>query len=183
MRANLFLVAAAPLALALTACDSGTVVEDPSDPEQIAEAMGDLPTPQAGEYSVTGELIEFDIPGLGEDEAGMMRGLFEGSLASAQTFCMTEEMIGEGGQDWITKSQNVPEGCEFTSYETTANSFDAEMTCSAEGNEGTVKIAGTVSSTTQDMRMEMDMANPMLGDGTMRMVLETQSQRVGDCAS
>ncbi len=183
MRVNSYLMAAAPLALALTACDSGTVVEDPSDPEQIAEAMGDLPTPQAGEYSVTGELVEFEMPGIGEDEAGMMRGLFEAGLASSQTFCMTEEMIGEGGQDWITKSQNVPQGCEFTSYETTGNSFDAEMTCNAEGNEGTMNLSGTVSATTQDMRTEMDMANAMLGEGRMRMVMETQFERVGDCAS
>lgn len=182
MRSHLLFVAGAPLALVLSACGGETVVEDPSDPEQIAEAMGNLPEPQPGEYTMTGELVEFSIPGASEDEMAMMRGMFESGLTAGQTFCMTEEMAKEGYKEWLTQSQNVPEGCEFSDYKTSSDSFDATLACNnADGTSGTVKLTGTVSATSQDMRMEMDMTSPGEGPGAMRMVMETQTVRKGDC--
>ncbi len=184
MRLNLLLVAGAPLALALSACGGETVVDDPSDPEQIAQAMGQLPEPQAGEYSMKGELVELAIPGASEEEMGMMRGMMEAGLKAGQTFCMTEEMAKNGYKEWLTQSQNVPEGCEFSEYKTTSESFDATLACNnPDGTNGTVKLTGTVTSTSQDMRMEMDMTSPDQGPGSMRMVMETQTTRTGECAA
>lgn len=184
MRLNLLLVAAAPLALALSACSGETVVDDPSDPEQVAKAMSSLPEPQAGEYTMKGELIEFSIPGASEQEMGMMRGMFEAGLKEGQTYCMTEEMVKQGYKEWLTQSQNVPDGCEFSDYKTTSDSFDAVLACNnANGTNGTVKLTGKVTKTSQDMRMEMDMTSPNEGPGSMRMVMETKTTRVGECAA
>lgn len=174
---------AAPMVFALTACGGETVVEDPGDPAQIAEAMAALPEPEPGEYSITGELVEIDIPGASEEEIGMMRGLFSAGLSTTQSFCMTPEMASKGHQEWITQSQNVPEGCEFSEYKTSGDGFDATMACSGnDGTSGTIKLTGAVTATSNDMRMEMDMANPMQQGGNMRMVVETKSKRTGDCA-
>lgn len=177
------LLAAVPLAFGVAACGGETVVEDPGDPAQIAEAMSALPEPEPGEYSIKGELVEIDIPGASEEEIGMMRGLFSAGLATTQSFCMTQEMASKGYQEWITESQNVPQGCEFSEYKTSGDGFDATMACSdTDGASGTIKLTGAVTSTSNDMRMEMDMANPMQPDSSMRMVVETKSQRTGDCA-
>ena len=182
MRSFTYLLAAAPFALALSACGSGTTVADPSDPEQIAEAMSELPKPEPGEYSMKGELIEFDIPGATDEEVGMMRGLFEMGLQAGNTFCITEEMAEKSHEEWLTQSQNVPDGCEFSSYETTADSFNGVMKCdSPDGTKGTISLGGTITSTSQSMQMEMDMTNANEGPGSMRMVMKTETNRVGDC--
>lgn len=184
MRSNIYLLAAAPLALGLSACGSGTSVEDPSDPEQIADAMGDLPKPQPGEYAMKGELIEFDIPGASDEEVSMMRGLFEMGLQAGSSFCITEEMVEQGHQEWLSQTQNVPQGCEFSSFDTTADSFNGVMDCDSEdGTKGTIALGGTITPTTQNMSMEMDMTNSGEGPGSMRMVLKTETTRTGECAS
>ena len=50
------------------------------------------------------------------------------------------------------------------------------------GATGTMAFGGTISETSQDMTVTMDMQNPN-ADGNMRMVMRTLSERVGDCAA
>ncbi len=170
-------------ACALAACGSETVVDDPTDMNQIADAMDNLPTPQAGEYQTQGEVLEFEISGASEEEVEMMRGFIALGVETSATFCMTEEMAESGFEQWSSDLQSVPEGCEFTEYSTSSNTMAGTMQCSGpDGSSGTIQLSGTITETSQDMTMEMDMANPMQEDGQMRMKVNTTAQRIGDCS-
>lgn len=170
--------------LALAACgDSGTV-EDPSDPEQIAAATRDLPKPQPGEYRTSGELVEFEMPGASEEEVQMLRGMMESGATQERTFCMTQEEADSGYREFLENLQQGSDECEFTEFSVSGNSLDATMSCDdGSGSTGTMAFGGTISETSQDMTVTMDMNNAMMEGQSMRMVMRTTSERIGDCAN
>ncbi|WP_338243709.1 DUF3617 domain-containing protein [Aurantiacibacter hainanensis] len=178
------LIHTAPLiaGLALVACgDSGTV-EDPSDPAQIEAATRDLPKPQAGEYRTSGELVEFQMPGASEEEMQMLRGFMETSATQERTFCMTQEEADSGYREFLENLQQGSDECEFTEFTVSGNSLNATMSCDdGSGSTGTMGFAGTISETSQDMTVSMDMDSAMEGQ-SVRMVMRTTSERIGDCA-
>lgn len=177
------LIHALPLVIgiSLAACgDSGTV-EDPSDPDQIEAATQDLPRPQPGEYRTTGELVELELPGASEEEVAMMRGIMEQGATQGRTFCMTQEEADEGYREFLDNMAQDSDECEFTQFAVAGDNLDATMTCNdGAGSTGTMSFAGTISETSQDMTVTMDMENA--GEGqSMRMVLRNRSERIGDC--
>lgn len=181
MNTKLALVAVSTLALA--ACGDSGVVEDPSDPEQIAAATANLATPQAGEYRMRVELVEFELPGASQEEQETTRSFMEMMNGQEQTFCMTEEMAEEGYQEFLENLNQGMEGCEFSSFSVEGDTLDADMVCDdGAGSTGTMEFAGTISETSQDMTISMDMANEAEGQ-SMRMVMRNTAERVGECAS
>ncbi len=174
---------AATSALALAACgDSGTVA-DPSDPEQVAAAMENIAKPQPGEYRTTGQLVEFALPGASEEEQQMMRGFMEMGAAQEQTFCLTQEQADEGFREFLSTMQDNSEQCTFSKFAVNGDALDATMNCDdGEGSTGTIAFAGTISETSQDMTVTMDMTNAAEGQ-SMRMVMRNQTERVGECSA
>lgn len=166
---------------ALIACGGGGAVDDPNDPEQVAEAAGELPQMQAGEWSMKGELVEFEVGGSNEQEAQMARGFMEAMFAQTMTQCISEEDAEEGHQKMAQMMQNNPENCDMKKFETSSSSFDAEMSCSENGTTSNVGISADVTSTSQDMTMTIDGENPAAPGEDMRMVIRMQSERIGDC--
>ncbi|WP_340589448.1 DUF3617 domain-containing protein [Erythrobacter alti] len=182
MRFSTVLIATS--ALALAACgDSETTVDDPSDPEQLAAASENLPTPQPGEYRTTGTLVEFDLPGAPAEEVEMMRGFMEMGAAQTQTMCITEEQAEKGFDDFLSAMQDLPDDCAFSEFTVSGDMLDATMSCDDNsGSSGTVHFAGTVTETSQDMTVSMDMNDATQGRA-MRMVIRNQTERVGDCSA
>ena len=170
-------------ALALTACGDGTTtVDDPSDPDQIAAASANLPTPQPGEYRTTGELVEFAAPGAPQAEVDMAREFMGSMFAMENSQCLTVEESEKGYRRFVEEMGQGEDNCEMSSYETTSDSLTATMVCGGEGaNTATMTFAGDVTETSMDMTMTMDGQDPSMGE--MRMVIRMHSERVGDCAS
>lgn len=167
--------------LTLTACGESGTVDDPSDPAQIEAATQDLPKPQPGQYRTSGELVELEIPGASDDELQMMRGIMEQGATQERTFCMTQEEADEGYREFLENLQQGSDECQFTDFAVSGNNLDATMACDdGEGATGTMAFGGTISETSQDMTVTMDMQNPS-ADGQMRIVMRTLSERVGDC--
>lgn len=167
--------------LALAACGDSGAVDDPSDPSQIADATADLPKPQAGEYRMTGELVSLEIPGASDSEVAMLRGIMEAGATQESTFCMTQEEADEGYREFLENLSEGTDGCEFTEFSVNGNALAATMQCDdGQGNSGNMEYSGTISETSQDMTVTMDMANAAEGQ-SMRMVLRNQTERVGDC--
>jgi len=181
MRFSTVLIATS--ALALAACgDSTNTVDDPSDPEQIAAAASQLPTPQPGEYRTTGELMTFEAPGKPQEEVDMAREFMSSIFAQENTQCMTQEDADQGYRRFVDQMAEGDDSCEMTSYETTSESFTAAMSCGGEeSNGGTMTFAGDVTETSMDMTMTMEGEDPSMGE--TRMVIRLQSERVGDCAA
>lgn len=169
--------------LALVACGGSDTVEDPANnPEDVAEALGNLPSAEPGEYTTTGELVEFEVPGMSDDEVQMARGFMATLFSEPQTQCLTQEEADEGFENFISDMGQGNDACEMQTFESTGNSFNAEMTCDdGSGNVGEMSYAGEVSSTSMDMTMSVDGTDPDMG--AMRFVVRMQSERTGDCAS
>ena len=181
MKYTLTLLAASTFAL--TACGDSGSVEDPSDPAQIEAAAQDLPKPQPGEYRTSGELVELAIPGASDEEIQMMRGIMEQGAAQERTFCMTQEEADEGYREFLQNFQTGTDECQFTDFSVSGDKLDAKMACDdGAGSSGTMAFGGTISETSQDMTMTMDMKNPA-SDGNMRMVMRTVTERIGDCTA
>lgn len=169
--------------LALAACgDSGTVEDPANDPEGVAEAMANLPKPEAGEYRTTGELVEVSVPGMSEEKTAMMRELMTGMFAEPQSQCLTAEQAEDGYESMVGKLGQNNEGCEMATFNATSDGFSATMNCDdGEGNVGTMTYEGEVTSTSMDATMTIDGTDPNMGD--LRMVVRLQSERVGECAA
>lgn len=182
MRPISAVLATVPL-FALAACGDSGAVDDPSDPDQMAAAMEDIARPQPGEYRTTSELVEFEMPGVPEEEAQMMRSIFEMGASQPTTFCMTEEMAEAGFREFLTASQEENQECEYTAFDASGGQLSATMTCDdGQGSTGTIEFEGSISETEQDMTMTMNMANAAEGQD-MRMVLRNRSERIGECSA
>jgi len=169
-------------AIALSACGSKEQAkEGPVSPDDAAEQMSNLETPEAGQYKATVEVIEFDIPGLPDAQKEQMKQVFYGSLAQGHTYCLTKEEAANGAKEMAKK---LAEGdCTFNDFKAGGNSLYADMSCKDKnGIQGSVKLAGTMSKDGSDMTMTMNQKVPNVpGEGTVNMKMHMVSQRVGDC--
>lgn len=174
-------------AFALSACGGeatggGVAVDDPSDPEQIAAALEGMKKPQPGEYSVSAELVDFEMVGASDEEANAMRSIMELGMQSGSTFCMTEEMAQEGYDDYLDNLQGPNENCEYDSFSVNGDEIEASMTCNdPAGGSGTLQFSGTITETSSSIRVAMDMEDSASGQG-LKMTLANTTERVGDCS-
>ncbi len=170
-------------AIALAACGGGDTVDDPANnPDAVADAMASLPNPEPGEYRITGELVEFEVPGMSDEETQMVQGMMAAVFAEPQTQCLTAEQAEEGYQGFINGMGQNDDDCQMESFETTDSGFTARMACADDtGNSGTMSYEGEVTGDSMDMTMTVDGNDPNMG--TMHMVVSMNSQRVGDCTA
>lgn len=168
--------------LTLGACSDETSVDDPNDPEQVAAAAQTLVKPQPGQYEVTSELIEFEMPGLGEDEQQMMRGMMEGGFSQTTSYCLTPEEADKGWQDAVENMQNAEGECEYSRFETSGDTLNAEMSCNnTDGSTAEMTMTGELSETGQDITMAMSGRSPEMPGGEMNMTMRMVSKRTGEC--
>ena len=170
------------IAIPLAACgsdapDSVDTGDEVSMAEVAARAEASAMKPEPGQYSVSMEVLEVDIPGAPEGAADMMRGMMAGRTHS---YCMTQEDVDKGFEEMARQSQENGD-CTFQRFDIDGGDFDAQMTCNAEGQGTmtmTMKGKGTPTSSEMDMTMKGNMTG--MGDSTIRM--KAKHQRTGDCA-
>lgn len=172
---------AASSALLLAACGSSESEADQGaiSMEEVAEAAKDMPSPVAGQYESTVELLAIDVPGMPEDAKAQMKAAAAQSLSQGNSFCLTEEEAAKGAEQMV---QNMADStCSFERFDVSGSSIDAKMSCSGEGGmQGRVALKGTMSSTDSSMTMDMTQAGP--NGQEMTMTMKVDSKRVGDCA-
>ena len=171
-------------AIALAGC-SGTedaAADGEVTGEEVAAMASDMEKPQPGQYQTKIELLEFNIPGMGEAEVQQMRGFFEGALTAGNSFCLTPEEAEKGWEQMVDEMAEAD--CTFQKFQAGGSSLDVEATCKGDdGVEGKMKLAGTTSATSSSMTMEMEQAVPdMPGQGVVTMKMKMDSSRTGDCA-
>ncbi|MGB3166408.1 MAG: DUF3617 domain-containing protein [Alteraurantiacibacter sp.] len=174
------LLATVPL-LVLAACDDSVSVDDPSDPDQIADAADALAKPQPGQYRQTSELVEFSSPGASEEEQAMMDAMFRPGTKQTSEFCLTPEQAEEGYREFASAFDEIPDDCEFAKFDIVSGTLDAAMQCDdGSGNVGNITFGGEVSETSSDMTMTIDLTSETEGRGA-RMVIRNTSERIGEC--
>ena len=180
MRMKLTLpVAALATALLLAGCGKS---DTPKTPEEAAkEAAATMEKPEPGKYKSSVKILEFDIPGLPKDQAEQMKGMM-GGAGQSHEFCLTKADVDKGYEEMIKKSSQG--NCKFEKFEASKNAIDAKMTCDMGNNsKSTMTMAGTTSSTSSKMTMDIDATNPQMPGGKMHTKMEVTNERIGDCAA
>jgi hypothetical protein len=171
-------------AILLAACGGNGETDADGDgkisADELAAETEDMVQPLPGQYRTTAELIEFDVPGMPEEQQNMFRSMMAQGAAQAATTCLTpEDAEKNGAQEMV---ENLAEGdCTVRSFNVSGGTIVAEMQCAgAGGPAGTVKMEGTMEAEKSTMTMEFDQS--LGGDTRAHIKMRMNSERTGDCA-
>lgn len=161
------LIAAAPLAL-LGACSGG------------GAGGGDSETLQAGEWTMTTEMTEIEIPGMPEEMVAQMREQM-GEQSESSTRCITEEEAADPGANLFTPD-DADQDCDFGESTVAGGVINIAGTCEAPGGQGTATMAinGTYTATTMAAELSVNVEG---GPMAMTMAGNMTAERTGDCAA
>lgn len=173
---------AATALCAIAAC-SGENEEPRTADEVIAEA-GKLDTPRPGQYQTSVEMIDFSIPGLPRGQAEQMKSMMGSMGGEASAYCLTPAEAEKGFEESVRK---MTEGtgemeCEFGRFAVDAGKLDAALACKGpQGMDADIALTGTATAETSSMRMKMVQKAAMIPGGEVRMEMQMDSKRIGDC--
>lgn len=156
------LMAAAPLAL-LGACSGG--------------GAGDGAL-EAGEWTMTTEMTEIEVPGMPEEMVAQMREQM-GEQTDTSTRCFTEEEAADPGANLFIP-EDADQDCEFTESTVEGGVINIAGTCQAPNGQGnaTMGITGTYTATTMAAELSVNVEG---GPMQMRMSGNMNAERTGDC--
>ena len=165
MRGIIGLVA---VAVMVTACSS----------EKTADAAKESTKRQAGSWKNTLTLDQFEVAGAPPELKTMMQGMM--TAASKEEVCMTPEFAAkENLAESLAKSQ-ASQNCTFSKQELVGGKLDVAAICKDNNGQSlNLKMAGTSSATTTNVKTELTGKAPTGGD--MKMVITIVSERTGDC--
>lgn len=183
-----YLVAAACLAFGVAGC--GNEADEPPQPKSAAAVLseaGKLEKPEPGQYQTTVKLLEFSVPGLPQSQADKLKSMMGTNIGDqSSSYCLTAEDADKGFEDMIRKLSEGRGGltCEFARFDVNGGKIDAEMTCKgAQGMQSAITLNGTATPQSTSMRMAMTQSAAMLPGGEVRMDLQLDSRRIGECPS
>lgn len=137
-------------------------------------------TMQPGEWDMTTEMTDIEVPGMPPEMQAQMRAQLA-NQAQTRSTCITEEEAGEPMQSMFADSE-MAGNCDFgdSSYEGGVIAINA--TCEGPDGQGTAEmtIEGSYTATT----LEADLSVSLSG-GPMDAVMsgEMRGERTGDCAA
>ncbi|KLE34996.1 hypothetical protein AAW00_00365 [Aurantiacibacter luteus] len=134
--------------------------------------------PQAGQYRVTTELLEFSMPGAPAGAADMIRQQMAENQGSE--YCLTQAEVDEGYEEMARRSQEAGENCSFRRFDANGGNIDAEMVCATPG-QGEMTVTMTGRGTPTSSVMETRLTGSLPGMGEMAMRARATHERIGDC--
>lgn len=181
MRYSHILPLAALLVLAACSSDEDAADVGGSEAEEMAAAAEDGPTPQAGQYRTTMELLDIAVPNAPPEMANMLRQGFGEGAQQANTYCVTAEQAAQSTSREEMLKNLADSNCTVDEFNQSGGQINALLSCSGDGMmNGQVTLAGTMTETGSNMEMSFKMQIPQAGEATMRMRMV--SERIGDCS-
>ena len=171
-------------ALALAACGGGNGNADTDGDGEISvdemraevESQGTNLRPEAGNYSVTMNLVNVEIPGAPPEVIDMMGSMMNNTFE----YCLTPEDAEKGFEESLTEGQD--ESCTVERFDLDGGDIDMAMSCSPQGGGNMrVEMSGNVSPTRSDIRVVTNGTMPQVGETNMEMTMV--QERLGDCAA
>ena len=176
-------LAAVAAILALAGCGEETT--EPKTADEIISEASKLEKPRPGQYQTNVKMLEFSVPGLPDAQAEQLKGMMGNASAQASSYCLTEQDAAKGFEEPI---RQMTEGtgqmkCEFKDFDVNGGKIAAALTCSGrQGLTADIALDGTASADESSMQMEMSQKSAMLPGGELKMVIQMNSKRIGDCA-
>ena len=122
----------AAASVAIAACDSSPPASEGGENlsmEEVAERAQEAAIkPEPGQYRVSMDVLEVDIPGAPAEIVNMMRGNMGGQ---SHEYCMTQEDVDKGFEEMARQGQD--ENCSFERFDIDGGDIDAKMTCDLPG--------------------------------------------------
>jgi len=171
-------------AVALSAC-SDNQAEEKSGAE-VAQAAKALAKPRPGLYTSKTKVLEVMMPGLPAAQAAQIKQAMSSGAEGTQTSCLTKADADKGFEDMVQKIGSGQDGmkCTFSQFDVAGSNLDAKLSCQGpEGVNASLVIDGTIESEKSAMKMSMTSKSPMMPGGEMKVVMQIDSVRTGDCAS
>jgi hypothetical protein len=178
MRKSTLVAAVSTLMLAACGGEAGSEGGESLSIEEVTEIAQDSAIkPEPGQYSVTTEVLEVNIPGAPEGMADMMGSTM---ASNAHSYCLSQEDVDNGFEEMARQSQEGGD-CTFERFNIDGGDMDAKMVCNMQGQgQMTMTMNGTGSSTSSEMDMTME--GNITGVGKMNMRMKVTHERTGDCA-
>jgi hypothetical protein len=171
-------------ALALVAC--GKKADQPKTAEEVIAEAGELAQPQPGQYETQVKLLEFTVPGIPAAQADRLKSMMGNVGNQSSSYCLTPEEAKKGFEESIRKMSQGQGGmnCKFTTFDVDDGKLNAEMTCEGQqGMSSMMKLDGTATAQSTSMHMAMTQKAAMIPGGEMRMEMQMDSKRIGECTS
>jgi hypothetical protein len=170
--------------VALASC--GKEEKKPVSSEKVIAEAGKLAQPQAGQYETKVKMLDFSVPGLPAEQAEKIKGMMGNVGNQTSTYCLTPDEAKKGFEESVRKMGQGQGGlkCDFNKFDVDGAKIAAEMTCSGQqGMTSEMKLDGTATAQSTSMHMAMTQKAPMIPGGEMRMEMQMDSRRTGDCTS
>ncbi len=170
-------------AMLLASCGSGESDADADGDgalsgEEIAAESASAIQLQPGEYEVSLELLEFEVPGLPAEFMERARQAYASGMSSHR-FCMTAEDVANNGAEQLVKNM-ADSPCTMRRFDVSGGSVSSEMQCSMEGGiTSEMRMEGELTSQGSVMTTETTQVVPDAGETRTKVRMTTQ--RVGDC--
>lgn len=184
MNCRLAAPAAVLSVLVLAAC--GEEAKTPVTADKVIAEAGELAQPLPGQYETTVKLLEFSVPGLPAEQAEKMKAMMGNVGGAPSSYCLTPDEAKKGFEESVRKMSEGQGGmdCDFDKFDVDGGRLAAEMTCNGpQGMTSRMQLDGTATSQSTSMRMSMTQKAAMIPGGEMRMEMQMDSRRTGDCAS
>ena len=175
---------AALATVALASC--GKEEKKPVAPDKVIAEAGELAQPLPGQYETKVKMLDFSVPGLPAEQAEKIKGMMGNVGNQTSSYCLTPEEAKKGFEESVRKMGQGQGGlkCDFSKFDVDGAKIAAEMTCSGQqGMTSQMKLDGTATARSTSMHMAMTQKAPMIPGGEMRMEMQMDSRRTGDCAS
>ena len=170
--------------LALAGC--GKKSDQPKTAEEVIAEAGELAQPEPGQYETKVKLLEFSVPGIPAAQADRLKAAMGNVGNQSSSYCLTPEEAKKGFEESIRKMGQDQGGmnCKFTTFDVDNGKIDAEMTCDGQqGMSSEMKLTGTATAQNTSMRMAMTQKAAIIPGGEMRMEMQMDSKRIGECTS
>lgn len=144
--------------------------------EAAARAKASAVRPQPGQYRVTLQVVDVDIPGAPTSAVDMMKNMMAGQT---HEYCLKPGDVDRGFEEMARQSQES-ENCTFQRFDVAGGNFNAKMTCENPG-QGTMTMTMKGVGTPTRSQMDMTMTGNMTGMGDSTIKMKSTHERVGDC--
>ncbi len=147
---------------------------------EVAAEAANAPRLRAGQYAVSVEIARFEIPGMPEQQAAMMRQVMAGVGQQVQQQCVTEAQANANMEDAYKRLGNG--NCAMQRFSVEGGRVNGEMTCTAGQTQTAMRIDGTISDENSTTTVSSTISDPQLPQGRAEMEMRVNMRRTGDCA-